>query len=174
MAILLSLASQRDDGYQFSHDSYFALAEPLPRSVYHIGDYITVLYLFTCHKKRDTHLHVTYIYGIASFLAHSACNHHGSFPRLVYHSEAVGRALEEEERNNPHSFYFFFPSFCYILYSPFPSLLFTQSPSLAPIALPKPNVTTLGLSSQPARIQHFGVTYTRPAYRTSLPAGSHH
>lgn len=42
MDILLSLASQTEDGYQFLHDSYFALAEPL-RSVYHIGDYITIL-----------------------------------------------------------------------------------------------------------------------------------
>lgn len=54
MAILLSLASQSEDGYHFSHDSYFALAEPLPRSVYHIGDYITVLYLFTRHKGKNT------------------------------------------------------------------------------------------------------------------------
>lgn len=121
MAILLSLASQRDDGYQFSHDSYFALAEPLPRSVYHIGDYITVLYLFTCHKERNTRLHVTYIYGIASLLARSAGNHHRSFPGLVYHLEAVGRALEEKEETIPTpstSFFLLFAAFSLYLSPP--------------------------------------------------------
>lgn len=123
MAILLSSASQRDDGYRFSHDSYFALAEPLPRSVYHIGDYITVLYLFTCHKESNTHLHVTYIYGIASFFARSACNHHSPFPGPVYHSEAVGRTLEENEETTPTPSTSFFFSATFSLHISPPSFL---------------------------------------------------
>lgn len=165
-------------GYQFSHDSYIALAEPLPRSVYHVGDYITILYLFTSHKERKTHLFYTYIYGIASFLAHSACNHHGSSHRARLSFISRGKDSRRKRRNHLHSLYFLFSFFllpyCCSLSSPFPSLLLTQSLSLAPIAVPKPSVTALSLSSQLARVQHSGVTYTRLAYQIPLPTGSHH
>lgn len=99
-------------------------------------------------------------------------------PRIIHRTclsfRNRGKRSRRQRRNNPHSFCFFFPSFCYVLSSHFFSLLLTQSLSLAPIASPKPNVTTLSLSSQPARVQHSGVTYTRLAYRISLPTGSHH